>query len=116
MNTIKLAVLSSVLAIAAGSATAQGAFDRTEQLRQSSEMNKPLTLGTANSPERAWMTSPVSQADRAAEELRNSTEMMKPPTLRSLTEGGRRSGAVPLNEADRKVAETMQRTETMKPN
>jgi hypothetical protein len=116
MKTIKLILLSSLLAIAAGGAMAQGTSDRSEQLRRSSEMNMPSTLGTAYGPERARMSWPVSQADRAAEEAMNSTEMMKPSSLRSWPTGGRTTSAVPLNEADRKVAETMQSTERMKPN
>ena len=116
MNTIKQVVLSTLMAAAVGSAAAQSGPDRAEQLSQSAEMNRSLTLGTAPVWQRARVPAPVSQADRTAEEVRRNTDMMRPSTLGSPMASGQSVGVVPLNEADRKVAETMQRTDTMKPN
>jgi hypothetical protein len=116
MNTIKLVVLSTLMAAAVGSAAAQSGLDREEQLRQSSEMNRPLTQGSAQGGQRSRMVAPVSQAERNADEVRKNTDMMRPSTLGTPVTSGRSLGVVPLNEADRKVAETIQRTDRMKPN
>ena len=116
MNTIKLAVLSTVLAAATGSATAQTLPDRAEQQRMASEMNRPLTLQSLGSRDRQQTLPPVSQADRRADELMKSTDMMKPSTYGSSATPDRAGRAMPLNAADQKVADTMQRSEMMKPN
>lgn len=115
MKSIKLAVLSTLLA-AAGGAAAGAATDREALLRQSSEMNLPLGI---MSMERQAMTAtpaPLTEADRRAEEFRMSVEMMKPPTPGRDAPAGAVGNASGTSEADRKVAEAMRRTERMKPN
>jgi len=116
MNTIKLALLSTILAVAAGSAAAQTLSDRAEQQRMASEMNKPLTTSSPKNQARPEMLPPVSQADRRADEMMKSTDMMKPSTYGSSATPAQARSAVPLNAADQKMADTMRRSEMMKPN
>jgi len=116
MNTIKMAVLSTILAVAAGNAAAQTVVDRAEQQRIASEMNKPATAANLNNRDTPRMLPPVSQADRRADEAMKSTDMMKPSTYGSSATPDRARSASPLDAADQKVADTMRRSEMMKPN
>jgi len=109
MTTIGNLILTTCI-LMAGSAMAQDAAKRAEELRQSSEMMKPQT----NAPERATpMAAPVSEADRKAEEARIRSEAMKPDT--SAPASTAQPSAVPLSEAERKAAEARTRSEMMKP-
>jgi hypothetical protein len=115
MNTIKHALLSTVLTIATGAAFAQSEPGPAEQLRQSAEMNRPLNLGTSAMARKIATPAPLSAEERKAEETRTNAEMMRPLTFGTVA-AGRASGTLRLNEADRKVAESMRSSEQMKPN
>ena len=115
MNRMNIAVIATCVMAVAGSALAQDAARKAEELRNSSEMMKPPT----NAPERtmspAGQATPASEEERKAEEMRQRSEMMKPETSTPAAGSVDKAPAVPASESERKAEEARQRSEMMKP-
>ena len=111
MRTIGNLIFTTCI-LMTGSAMAQDAAKRAEELRQSSEMMKPKT----NAPAQATttpMAAPMSEADKKAADARMRSEAMKPETAAPATSA--RPSNAPMSEADRKAAEARGKSEMMKP-
>jgi hypothetical protein len=113
MNKTTFAVLTSAMLIATGSAFAQDAAKRAEEIKSSSEMMRPPTSNSATTTAPSPAT-PLSAADQKAEDARRSSEMMKPQTNAPAAPAGN-SMAAPSSAADQKAAAEQSRSEMMKP-
>ena len=116
MNTIKLALLFTCLASAAGAAFAQGRSDVAAQPGLSAEMNRPQDIGYRQGKASPQPTARVSEADAKAEAFGVSAQMMRPENLRWRASGDVRHGATRSSDADRAMAETLNAIHMMKPN
>ena len=114
MNMIKLTAVAAGLALVAGSAFAQDAAKRAEELRQGSEMMKPQT-GTPERTMAPSMSRPQTEAERKAEEMRTSSEMMKPQTSTPSGSVDKAATSSAPSAAEAKAAAERQKSEMMKP-
>jgi hypothetical protein len=111
MRTLGNLILTTCI-LMAGSAMAQDAAKRAEEIRQSSETMKP----PMNAPAQATttpMAAPVSEAEKKAADARMRSEAMKPEMTAPATSAP--PSNTPMSEADRKAAEARGKSEMMKP-